>query len=104
MAALGVTAGAFGAHALKSALPPDRLAIYETAARYHQWTAVGIMLAARSPGRVLLLGGLVIFCGSLYLLSLTGARWLGAVAPIGGTMLILGWLRVAWTAWKAPTA
>lgn len=96
-------AGAFGAHALKTTLPPDRLAIWETSARYHQWSAVGIMLAARSPGRVLLLAGGVLFCGSLYLLSLTGTAWLGAVAPLGGLLLIAGWLRVAWSAWKAPT-
>lgn len=98
LAALGVVAGAFGAHALKEHLTPERLATYETAARYHQWTALGIMLAARSPGRGLLLGGLVVFCGSLYLLALLNLRWLGAVAPVGGTLLILGWLRVAWKA------
>lgn len=78
--------------------------IYDTAVRYHQWTALGIMVAARSTGRVLLLGGMALFCGSLYLLALTDTRWLGAVAPLGGLLLILGWLRVAWTAWKAPTA
>ncbi|MCE7870215.1 DUF423 domain-containing protein [bacterium CPR1] len=78
LAAMGVAAGAFGAHGLKHHLSPDRLAIYETAARYHQWTSLGLMLAARSPGRALLLAGGVIFCGSLYLLSLTGHRWLVA--------------------------
>jgi uncharacterized membrane protein YgdD (TMEM256/DUF423 family) len=102
LAALGVVAGAFGAHALK--LPDDRMQIYDTAARYQQWTALGIMLSARYAGRVLLFAGLVVFCGSLYLLALTDTRWLGAVAPLGGLLLILGWLRVAWTAWKVPTA
>lgn len=100
MAALGVAAGAFGAHGLKHHLSPERLAIYETAARYHQWTALGLMLAARSPGRALLLAGGLIFCGSLYLLSLTDQRWLGAVAPVGGSLLIAGWLPVAWAAFK----
>jgi len=92
--AAAVAFGAFGAHALKSRLSADLLAVYQTAVQYHFWHALGLfalallMLQWDAPvlnlAAWLLLAGLILFCGSLYLLALTGARWLGAIAPLGG--------------------
>lgn len=112
LAALGVAAGAFGSHLLRARLTPDLFAVWETAARYQAIHALGLIAAAwagtRWPGRpaaisgALLLAGLVVFSGSLYLLALTGLRGLGAVTPAGGLLLIAGWLGLAWTALRAP--
>lgn len=103
---LGVALGAFGAHALKARLSADDLAIFETAVRYHLVHAVALIalaaLAQRIPaGAASVAGwsfsaGILIFSGSLYLLVLTGPRWLGAVTPIGGTALLVGWAALAW--------
>jgi uncharacterized membrane protein YgdD (TMEM256/DUF423 family) len=99
---LGVAAGAFGAHALGDSLDPDRMRTFETAARYqliHALALIGIGLAAaRWPDQswrmsgALFAGGTVVFSGSLYALSLTGIGAFGAVAPVGGVMLLAGWL------------
>lgn len=101
---LGVALGAFGAHGLKKRLAsaPDgeqRLAWWQTGAQYHQIHALAVGLAAvvagRAPGGTiagwLFLGGIVLFSGSLYLMTLTGRRALGAVTPIGGLSLLAGW-------------
>lgn len=103
-----VAAGAFGAHALRARLSPDHLAIFETAARYQMYHALGLIAAAwaftRWPGPLLLWAGwlfaigTVLFSGSLYALSLTGTRWLGAVAPLGGAAFLAGWLCLALSA------
>jgi len=98
LAATGVALGAFGAHALRSALGELRLGWWNTAVEYQMWHGVGLVAVAALPVRgkgpaALLLGsGALIFSGSLYLLALTGARWLGMVAPIGGALMISGWL------------
>jgi uncharacterized membrane protein YgdD (TMEM256/DUF423 family) len=107
--AAAVALGAFGAHALKSRLAPDMLAIYQTAVQYHFWHALGLfalgllMLQWAAPALTLagwlLLVGAILFSGSLYLLALTGARWLGAITPLGGIASIAAWLVVAWVAW-----
>ncbi len=108
--AAAVALGAFGAHALKTRLAPDMLAIYQTAVQYHFWHALGLFALALlmlqwsgAPALTvagwLLLAGLILFSGSLYLLALTGARWLGAIAPLGGVASIAAWLVVAWVAW-----
>ncbi|HKW81768.1 MAG TPA: DUF423 domain-containing protein [Casimicrobiaceae bacterium] len=108
--AAAVALGAFGAHALKSRLAPDVLAVYHTAVQYHFWHALGLLglglLALQWSGPPalglaawLLLAGMVLFSGSLYLLALTGARWLGAITPLGGVASIAAWLVVAWVAW-----
>ncbi len=100
---LAVAMGAFGAHALKKSLATELMAIYETAVHYHFYHALGLLvvgvLASRLPETVLLRGsgllmvtGLVLFSGSLYALSLSGIRWLGAITPIGGTAFLLAWL------------
>ncbi len=110
-AAIGVAAGAFGAHALRGKLPPDLLAVFETGARYQLYHAFGLVAAAwaaaRWPGPAvawaggLLVAGTVLFSGSLYALALSGVRALGAVTPIGGLAAIAGWLALAWAAWTA---
>jgi uncharacterized membrane protein YgdD (TMEM256/DUF423 family) len=107
-ALLAVAAGAFGAHALRNRLVPDTLVVFETSARYHMYHALGLLAAAwavaRWPGSTavaagwLFVAGTVVFSGSLYLLSFTGQRWLGAVTPLGGVAFILGWAALAWAA------
>lgn len=98
---LAVVLGAFGAHGLKARVSPDLLQIFETGARYHMYHAfllmfIGSMLSTR-PSAVLVwagiatVAGVLIFSGSLYMLVLTDTRWLGAITPIGGLMLIAGW-------------
>ena len=101
-ALLSVAAGAFGAHALRTRLSPEDLAIFETAARYQMYHALGLVAVAwavsRWPGGVahwagwLFVIGTVLFSGSLYALALTGARWLGAITPLGGVAFLAGWL------------
>lgn len=106
LAAAAVAAGAFGAHALRDRLPSSLLAIYETAARYQMYHALALLLISlvveRWEGRGAALAGwafivgIVIFSGSLYLLSITGITWLGAITPIGGVAFLLGWGALAW--------
>jgi uncharacterized membrane protein YgdD (TMEM256/DUF423 family) len=110
-ALVAVAAGAFGAHALKSRLDPEMLAIFEVGARYQMYHAFGLVACAwafaRWPGPAvvwsgwLFVAGTVLFSGSLYVLSLTGLRWLGAVTPLGGVAFIAGWAALAWAAWSA---
>jgi uncharacterized membrane protein YgdD (TMEM256/DUF423 family) len=105
LAALAVIAGAFGAHGLHDRLSAADLSVFETAARYHLIHAVGLIavgVAQRHwPSRWLvasawlLLAGVVLFSGSLYVLALTGTRWLGAVTPLGGVSFIAGWVALA---------
>lgn len=104
MGALGVGLGAFGAHGLRGTVTDPRLLeVWETAARYHLIHAVALLAVAAHPRPPALAGwffvaGIVIFSGSLYTMTLTGARWLGAITPIGGVALIIGWLMIAWSA------
>ncbi|MFO1053131.1 MAG: DUF423 domain-containing protein [Planctomycetota bacterium] len=100
--ALGVVAGAFGAHALKAHLSAEDLATHETAARYLLIHALGLcVIAACGDGRRLRLAatamaiGTAIFSGSLFALVLSGLRWLGAITPIGGVLMIAGWILLA---------
>lgn len=105
-AGLGVAAGAFGAHALARAVTPDRLAAFETAARYQMVHALALLivglLVERSPIRWLrgagwsFLAGTVLFSGSLYALVLADAPWLGPVTPLGGVAFMAGWGMLAW--------
>jgi len=92
---LGVAAGAFGAHALKTRVEPSLLPVFETGVRYHLLHGLAIFIAAwlgASRAGWSFLAGVVLFSGSLYLMTLTGARWLGAVTPLGGAAFLLGWL------------
>ncbi len=112
LACLAVGAGAFGAHGLRGRLPTDLLETFETAARYHMYHALALLavawVAARWPSGAataagwLFLLGIVLFSGSLYVLSLTGTRWLGAITPLGGAAFLAGWLALAWAAWRGP--
>jgi uncharacterized membrane protein YgdD (TMEM256/DUF423 family) len=108
--ALGVGLGAFGAHGLRGILSPRDLEIYQTGVQYQLWHAMALLGAAfaasRWPGRLSNLAGLlfsvgiVLFSGSLYVLVLSGQRWLGAVTPLGGLSMIAGWLSLAGAAWR----
>jgi uncharacterized membrane protein YgdD (TMEM256/DUF423 family) len=98
---LAVAAGAFGAHALRARLTPEMLAVFETAVRYQLVHAVLLVAAglyvrgtrrSLGPAPVLIALGTTIFSGSLYVLALGGARGFGAVTPIGGLLLLAGWL------------
>jgi uncharacterized membrane protein YgdD (TMEM256/DUF423 family) len=103
---VAVAAGAFGAHALREALPADLLDIFETAARYQMYHALALLMvgwiAGRRPSAAATLAGwlfvvgIILFSGSLYALSLTGVRWLGAITPLGGLAFLGGWLALAW--------
>jgi uncharacterized membrane protein YgdD (TMEM256/DUF423 family) len=103
-----VALGAFAAHGLKVTLTPDMLAVFETGVRYQMYHAFALFAAAwgwaRWQGRVfviagwLFVAGIAIFSGSLYLLALTGTRWLGAITPLGGLAFLAGWLCLAWGA------
>ena len=105
-AGLAVMAGAFGAHALRDLVPPDRLQTFETGARYQMYHALALLFAGWAVGRwpsrpfrwsgYLFAAGIVLFSGSLYALVLTDMPWLGAVAPLGGLAFIAGWLLLAW--------
>tara|TARA_Y100000780_G_C13531851_1_gene358000 strand:+ start:236 stop:607 length:372 start_codon:yes stop_codon:yes gene_type:complete len=98
---LGVILGAFGAHGLRARLSPEMLVVFETGVRYHLIHALGLLAvawaASRWPGSYvsiagyLFVAGIFIFSGSLYVLAITGIRWLGAITPIGGVCLIVGW-------------
>jgi uncharacterized membrane protein YgdD (TMEM256/DUF423 family) len=109
-ACVAVAAGAFGAHALRDAVSADRLAVWETAARYQMYHALGILIVAylasqktAGPARLagwLFVAGTVLFSGSLYALTLTGISWLGAITPLGGLGFLAGWLVLAWGVWR----
>lgn len=100
--ALAVATGAFGAHALKQQLAPEMMSIYKTGVEYHFYHALGLLLigvlAASNPSlrlkwpAIFLGAGIVLFSGSLYVLSLSGIKWLGAITPLGGLSFIAGWL------------
>ena len=111
LAAAGVAAGAFGAHALRASLAPLRLGWWQTAVQYQMWHAVALIglaaLPMRRPGlpAALIAAGTLIFSGTLYGVALSGTRWLGMITPVGGTLMIAGWLLLAWRAVRdeAPT-
>ena len=94
---LAVVLGAFGAHALRSVLPPERLAVWEVGVRYQMYHALALLavplLAGDRARRIgwCFVGGVALFSGSLYLLALTDLRWLGAVTPLGGVSFLVGW-------------
>ena len=105
-AALAVLLGAFGAHSLKTQLAADMMAVYQTGLQYHLFhslglLAVGLVALHLSDSRWLrwsgwlMLAGIVIFSGSLYVLSTTGWKWLGAVTPLGGLSFIVAWVLFA---------
>lgn len=100
---MAVACGAFAAHGLKARLPEDLLAIFQTGVQYQMYHALALLAVGllglhmdqsgllRTSGW-LFIAGIIIFSGSLYILSLTGTRWLGAITPIGGVAFLAGWL------------
>jgi uncharacterized membrane protein YgdD (TMEM256/DUF423 family) len=109
---LAVALGAFGAHGLKDRLPADLLAVWQTAVQYQFWhtlalLAVGILLAQGTQARALSVSGwlfaagIAMFSGSLYVLCLSGIRWLGAITPIGGVLWLIAWGCLAYAVLKS---
>jgi uncharacterized membrane protein YgdD (TMEM256/DUF423 family) len=108
--ALATACGAFGAHALRASLAPERLALWETAVRYQFFQALGLLgvgLAMRTldgsllrTAALLIIIGIVLFSGSLYGLALGAPRLLGVLTPAGGLAWIGGWLLFAYGAWR----
>ena len=110
----GMTAvilGAFGAHALKDRLDEYSLGVFETAVQYHFYHSLALLavgvIALQLPSTTLLKSsgwlffiGILVFSGSLYILSMTGAKWLGAITPLGGLAFIAGWACLAAASWK----
>lgn len=111
LAAIAVSLGAFGAHTLKDRLSSADLATFEVGVRYQMYHALALFIVAwavtRWPSNMLHVSGwlfilgTIIFSGSLYVLVLSGHRWLGAVTPLGGFSLIVGWVMLAWTVLRA---
>ncbi len=108
---LSVALGAFGAHGLKAKLPADMMAVYQTGVHYHMIHALGILLVAalslklRESSLVswsgwLLFLGIILFSGSLYALSMSEIKILGAITPFGGVSFLIGWLLLAYAAMK----
>jgi uncharacterized membrane protein YgdD (TMEM256/DUF423 family) len=110
LAGVGVALGAFGAHALRGRLTPELLEVYEVGVRYQLYHALALLAvgwaASRWPGGAvgaagwLFVSGIVLFSGSLYALSLSGVRQLGAITPLGGVAFLAGWLALAWGVWR----
>lgn len=107
---IAVAAGAFGAHSLTGMVTPERLVVWETAARYQMYHALGLLVVAylagqksAGPARItgwLFVAGTLLFSGSLYALTLTGVTILGAITPLGGLAFLAGWLILAWSVWR----
>jgi uncharacterized membrane protein YgdD (TMEM256/DUF423 family) len=107
---IAVALGAFGAHSLRTKLTPEMLNIFEVGVRYQMYHALGLIAVAwaitRWPEANLnaagwaFIVGIVIFSGSLYLLTLTDTRWLGAITPIGGIAFLIGWAILVWSVAK----
>ncbi|MNU36602.1 hypothetical protein D3C71_252200 [compost metagenome] len=108
---VAVGAGAFGAHGLKRMLTPELLAVWQTGVMYHLIHALGLFVIALlgprfgspllSAAGLVMFVGIVLFSGSLYVLSLTGTHWLGAVTPFGGAAFLAAWAMVALAAYRA---
>ena len=109
-ALIAVVLGAFGAHGLKDRLSTEMLNAFEVGIRYQMYHALALLAVAWALSRWpraeitvagwLFIAGTIIFSGSLYLLSLTGVRWIGAITPIGGVAFLLGWLSMVWGVWR----
>ncbi|MBV9621022.1 MAG: DUF423 domain-containing protein [Gammaproteobacteria bacterium] len=108
--ALATALSAFGAHALRPQLPPDRYWLWETAVRYQYWQGLGLLGVGVTRRTLeapvlraaagLVFAGLLLFSGSLYALALHGPRALGVLTPLGGAASIIGWLAFAWGTWR----
>ncbi len=106
-ALVAVAAGAFGAHGLRARLDPDKLEVWKTGAQYQMYHALGLFAAAwlisrgaaaARPAAWLMLAGILLFSGSLYVLAVTGVRGIGAITPVGGLAFLAAWALLAWAA------
>ena len=113
--ALATLLGAFGSHSLQGRITPDRLDVWRTAVDYHFFHALGLLglglLIDRHPASGLLraaagmvLAGLLIFSGTIYLSVLGAPRWINFVTPLGGLMLMVAWVLAAVALWRAQRA
>lgn len=111
MTMLSVAIGAFGAHMLKEKIGADAIAVYETGVQYHMIHALALLIVGLTAGQLgvssklkwaarLLFIGIIVFSGSLYVLSITGIKVLGAITPLGGVAFIAGWLLFALDVWQ----
>jgi uncharacterized membrane protein YgdD (TMEM256/DUF423 family) len=108
---IGVALGALGAHGLKSHLSAQMLAVFETGVRYQMYHAFALFAVAWAWSRWqhrafaiagwLFAAGIILFSGSLYLLTLLDSKWLGTVTPLGGFAFLAGWTYFVWGAWNA---
>lgn len=108
--ALAVAIGAFGAHGLKSHISEDMMQTYKTGVEYHFYHALGLLLigvlsvsvpsSLLNWSAILLIAGIILFSGSLYVLAITGIKWLGAITPLGGLSFIAGWILLMLAVWK----
>lgn len=108
--ALAVAIGAFGAHGLKARLSAEMIMIYKTGVEYHFYHAIGLLLigvlSVSYPSgllnwsAILLVTGIFLFSGSLYVLAISGMKWLGAITPLGGLSFIAGWVLLFVAVWK----
>lgn len=102
LGAAGVMLGAFGTHGLRNLVTDAYLLeVWETGARYHLLHALALCAVAAHPGRprvagALFVAGILVFSGSLYLMTLTDQRWLGALTPLGGLCFVGGWVALGW--------
>ncbi len=112
---LCVALGALGSHGLKSVLTANMLANFQIGVQYHFYHAIGLMLVGLTMERLpqvrtlkfsgmLMMAGIVLFSGTLYIVSLTGWRGMGIVAPLGGSSFMVGWLLLAYAVWKNKSA
>ena len=106
---MAVSIGAFAAHTLRDRLSPELLNTFQTGVQYHMYHALGMfgigLMMLNFPSSTLLrisaylmMAGIVLFSGSLYLLSITGTRWLGAITPLGGLCFLTAWMLIVWFA------
>jgi uncharacterized membrane protein YgdD (TMEM256/DUF423 family) len=111
---LAVVLGAFGAHALRGQVAQDMMNVYQTAVQYHFYHTLVLLLMGFLAIKlqhnawliwsvVLMIAGLLLFCGSLYLLAVSGHRWLGAITPVGGVCFIVAWLLLAMAVWRTKS-
>jgi uncharacterized membrane protein YgdD (TMEM256/DUF423 family) len=110
-AAAAVTMGAFGTHFLKTKIPEEMLFVFQTAVQYHFFHSLGLLIVGlltiyfnhdkylEIAGWMMFIG-IILFSGSLYILSTTNIRWLGMITPFGGTAFIISWVFIAISVWK----
>ncbi len=108
---VAIILGAFGSHGLKQIISPDMVQVFQTGVQYHIYHALGLLLVAvlmipyphsggLRTGGWILMAGIILFSGSLYLLALTGMSVFGPVTPVGGVCFIVGWIWIFWAALK----